>query len=535
MKFLRIEMETEAITSVVQQRHWDRYPTEYVVKPGITEGLNKQKGKPTPVAPNLISWPKITFVQRSWDFVPPDVTRPLATSTVGDIAILVRRTGMVWKTFDPFNSNMNAEGGPHVISSMEVRGLGVVLCYQCLDQSLTERVATRRQRSSGREASVGRRRFRGFIGSKTRILAKDEEKSSVNDSRGNVAEACSPQLEGGGILASESDFDGSPRNPHGPWPAAHNMWYVGADKRLFGLIPSDPAFGIQDFRHGTKKECWDELKALCMGDEAAVRHIDRALWMERYEFNDILMMVPEVSRQRGKPRAAYHTVDYIANVMIWTTEAFKELVTRYLSGESFLEKLGRAEDGRPVTYHDGDLKGSKLPGRKESPTTYMQFVKDSMDAVTDKEARRADPEDNISYLEDLHTRHERTTAYFVSISNRIPFLTLLRMHFSSAIWGSWQARKDIQNHHVGCLPLSSGHPWRNRNVELYFCYLPRYIEFMSQGTGGTKCADEELVVEAWLMLMARAYLFRELEGTTTLEGGYLPSALYGSRLPVWLS
>ena len=538
MTFLRLEMEDHAIKTVIQQRWWDRYPAYYVVKPGIKEAEKGQKPKKIPIAPNSISWPKIKFVQRSWDFVPPDVTKPLASSTVGDIAVLVRRTGMIWKAFEPFTGNMNAEGGPHVISSIQQKGLGIVLSYQCLDESLTGRVRARRKHPESSQSKlsdeqVGVNFFtKRIFPLRARNLASDVEELSVSNNDLDSRQEQRPNYEAGGVSSSDLNFEEGAYSPHGPWPKAYDLCYVGADKRLFGLVPSDPAFEIQDFRHGTKKECWDELKQLCLGDEAAVRHIDHALWIDRYEFNDILMMVPEVSRQRGKIRSAYHTVHYNANVMIWTTKTFTKLITSYLDGEEILENLGCAQDGRPMTYRDGERKNTRLPGRVKPPTAHMEFARQSMDAINDGKAKE---EDQVQYLEGLHSRHERTTAYFVSISDRIPFMTLLRMHFSSAIWASWQARTDVKDHnHTGCLPKSEGHPWRNRNIELYFCYLPRYIEFMAQGKDKTKCTDTDLVIEAWLMLMTRAYLFRELEGTANLDGGYLPSEFYGSRFPVWL-
>jgi hypothetical protein len=67
------------------------------------------------IAADPIELPTVTLQYRSWDFVPPDVVRPLAVSTVSDIAILVRRMGMEWKTFDPDARVFRAEGDGHSI------------------------------------------------------------------------------------------------------------------------------------------------------------------------------------------------------------------------------------------------------------------------------------------------------------------------------------------------------------------------------------------------------------------------------------
>lgn len=73
--------------------------------------------------------PAVQFIEKSWDFMPTDVVRPMASSTVSDIAIMARRLGMVWKTFDPGSGSMRAEGNGHVFTSTMARSLGTVLQY----------------------------------------------------------------------------------------------------------------------------------------------------------------------------------------------------------------------------------------------------------------------------------------------------------------------------------------------------------------------------------------------------------------------
>ncbi len=51
----------------------------------------------------------------------------MASSTVGDIAVMVRQTRMLWKEFDPGNGDMSAEGRPHVSPSSKIPGVGLVL------------------------------------------------------------------------------------------------------------------------------------------------------------------------------------------------------------------------------------------------------------------------------------------------------------------------------------------------------------------------------------------------------------------------
>ena len=71
--------------------------------------------------------PDITIERRSWDFVPPEVVRPLAVVSISNIAVLARRLGMLWRQFEPLDGNLRAEGNGHTISSAAVRSMGTVL------------------------------------------------------------------------------------------------------------------------------------------------------------------------------------------------------------------------------------------------------------------------------------------------------------------------------------------------------------------------------------------------------------------------
>lgn len=69
----------------------------------------------------------VRIEERSWDFMPAEVIRPLAVVSVSDIAIIARRLGMNWRQFDLFNSNLRAEGNGYTITSTLVRSVGIVL------------------------------------------------------------------------------------------------------------------------------------------------------------------------------------------------------------------------------------------------------------------------------------------------------------------------------------------------------------------------------------------------------------------------
>jgi hypothetical protein len=48
-------------------------------------------------------WPAliaITRKTRSWDFMPPDIVRPVASTTLGCLITMAHRMGMVWSEFN---------------------------------------------------------------------------------------------------------------------------------------------------------------------------------------------------------------------------------------------------------------------------------------------------------------------------------------------------------------------------------------------------------------------------------------------------
>jgi hypothetical protein len=98
----------------------------------------------------------IRFQERSWDFQPPDVVRPLAKTSVGGIAIIARRLGMRWKEFDPVHGIMRAEGNDQVITATSIRSLGTVIQY------IDSRDATTRDEPSERFIPVQTADLLGF-------------------------------------------------------------------------------------------------------------------------------------------------------------------------------------------------------------------------------------------------------------------------------------------------------------------------------------------------------------------------------------
>src|SRR5689334_15241762 len=55
-----------------------------------------------------------------------DVTKPLATTTLGFITVLAMRLGMQWRTTNIVKGQLLADGNGYSLSFLEVLGLGLV-------------------------------------------------------------------------------------------------------------------------------------------------------------------------------------------------------------------------------------------------------------------------------------------------------------------------------------------------------------------------------------------------------------------------
>ncbi|KAI9800776.1 MAG: hypothetical protein M1833_003193 [Piccolia ochrophora] len=181
--------------------------------------------------------PVLRFRERSWDLMPPDVVRPYASATVSDVAILVRRAGMVWSSFRPSDGIMRAEGQfrgiSQTITSTMVRSVGVMLQYS---NSKTDNAAASR-------------------------LAKDLT--------ANWMDVYIPRTE--------------------------------ADQLGFGIIPACPGLSLPSFRIGTDEELYEVIDSLdrsgqCMDQIMSLRKRE-STWTPRLA--DLIPIAAPMIRIRG--------------------------------------------------------------------------------------------------------------------------------------------------------------------------------------------------------------------------------------------
>lgn len=85
------------------------------------------RGLPTPESQCTVVC--IRPKSRSWDLMPPDVVRPMASTTLGTLISMAHRMGMVWMDLAPRDGKLRAEGPYQSLSATLMRGMGIVVEY----------------------------------------------------------------------------------------------------------------------------------------------------------------------------------------------------------------------------------------------------------------------------------------------------------------------------------------------------------------------------------------------------------------------
>lgn len=61
--------------------------------------------------------------------MPPDIVRPVSSTTVGNLITMAYRLGMIWSDFRLDEGKMRASGSGRSFSTSIVRGMGLVVEY----------------------------------------------------------------------------------------------------------------------------------------------------------------------------------------------------------------------------------------------------------------------------------------------------------------------------------------------------------------------------------------------------------------------
>lgn len=99
------------------EHNYKSYSTgEILGRPSVSSGLRR-------------SHPVFIPQMQSWDLMPPDVVKPLATTTLGDILVIAHRLGLDWTTVRPNEGLLHAHGHGQSLTSIEIRSFGLALRY----------------------------------------------------------------------------------------------------------------------------------------------------------------------------------------------------------------------------------------------------------------------------------------------------------------------------------------------------------------------------------------------------------------------
>ena len=221
------------------------------------------------------SWPGMQLRHVSWDSMPSDVVSPVALTTLGDIAVLARRMGISWKTFQPDMGLLAVEGCGHSLSSVEVRALGLTLRY----------------------------------------LGGHSQRPIDN-------------------LAGNTD---APQKLKGIGTDRSHVWTREADLFMFGIFPGDRALELPNFQVNTEEDVrklmYDvfELKSYKGAPDWKDFFYKRA-WFQRYEINELRGYVCPIIRQRGSTSNLLCYPKYWADIYTFNASrrGFKELLSQRL-------------------------------------------------------------------------------------------------------------------------------------------------------------------------------------------------------------
>ena len=82
----------------------------------------------------------VAIRQWNWDFMPSDLIRPLATSTLNNLILFALRLDMIWRRLDLENGVFLADGNGYSLVSTEVRGLGIAFTFTSTSQHKSNRI-----------------------------------------------------------------------------------------------------------------------------------------------------------------------------------------------------------------------------------------------------------------------------------------------------------------------------------------------------------------------------------------------------------
>ena len=440
--------------------------------------------------------PAVEVVERSWDFQPPDVSRPLAKTTLSTLAVMARRMGMRWKVFRPEDGVMHAEGSGHVLTSTVVRTLGLVVQYNYHGQT-------------------GSFFLNNSYSRKTRLgTARNNEEIYI------------PTRE--------------------------------ADSLGAGVVRGDKRLGLSDFVLDTQDDTVDALDLLVprdgMGD--LLKEILRLHPTFTFPVGDLVAfsMIPICLPNQEEHMSLVQIPAPSDDMGGVTTSRIGRLAFRWRLRDHLANmNLRNALETEP-SAGISEMVSSAGISEIESSTEPARFTTSWVLAQIDKLIIEADDDDSVKKNSSKDEEEQWWTVcrktsvvtlaldivaqcsdYFSNLSSEIPhfgYPAFLDSHIRCCVFGfqlqdNWDngrepgslERRMMQNFTIS----------EYGQVEQYFDRLPILIDHWKM-RGWT---NEEQIVDVWTVMMLRAFCWGNSH--FFVPGERVPIRYYGSQLPVWLS
>ena len=428
-----------------------------------------------------LTLPAVRLFEKSWDFVHPELVRPLAISRVHDIAVIARRLGMTWQLFNPEENIMRAEGGGHVLNSTYVRSVGVILRYSTLEQRSSWDVNALYIPTRNADAMVfgviynnnyELDRYKMKIGTLEHILGILQEM----DPSGKAAQKAKDTNKVGGAPFGFSDII--------PLVSPMMRWRGSSIIKL--PVPADHCDGLLSHKEGMR---------IALHLETFFNHL--------YFFGDL-------------SKLALRLTHYIIGFVI-----FHERLKTHISS-----KRHDPFDWKHWVFEQCELLRNTFPEWEGED-------------LANKSGNRG----NLVFLDAVQTSWEETEKYFKSDRFPVPsmYAHLVASHLIHAVnfWGD--ATANVRKRKARYDP-SWMLDWLAEGAHLYWDYLPDIISTFKKRESFYDELDDDFIEEAWIVMMFRGLCWwrchwmdlAETRENSTVPKTRLPSRYWESQMPVYI-
>ena len=118
-----------SLINAIHNLQWRQFLDSSQTQAWLGQKLHVAGSCESPIDRNKMRIISLRLRNQSWDLMPPDIVRPLASTTLGTLIVMAHRMGMTWKDLRPSDGRLRAEGFGQSFSATLIRGLGIVVEY----------------------------------------------------------------------------------------------------------------------------------------------------------------------------------------------------------------------------------------------------------------------------------------------------------------------------------------------------------------------------------------------------------------------